>query len=238
MAVFDMFAREKRDLSNSEIARLLELPESSCSDLLYTLHELGHLMRTAKTRRFYPTGRLKDTVEQIAINDPSLRAGIEAADLIVEMTGETALFGRLESGAVTVVAVQQGKYPLRYMLNAGERIALHCSALGKGLLGAIPSSEVLHQLSLKPMRKVATATVTDPQRIAQDVAASRERGWYETRGEGGDGVDALAVSGLLGAEPFALSLAGPPDRISKNLTAYVKALQEVRDVTFTGTPPA
>ena len=40
MALFEIFAREKRELSKSEVARLLDLPESSTSDLLNTLFDL------------------------------------------------------------------------------------------------------------------------------------------------------------------------------------------------------
>ena len=58
MALLELFAREKRELSNSDLARLMDLPESSFSDLLHTLHELGYLLRTARSRCFYPTARL------------------------------------------------------------------------------------------------------------------------------------------------------------------------------------
>ncbi|MGN5477112.1 helix-turn-helix domain-containing protein [Cupriavidus basilensis] len=54
MAVFEVFAREKRELSNSDMARLLSLPESSTSDLLHTLHSLGYLMRTTRHAALLP----------------------------------------------------------------------------------------------------------------------------------------------------------------------------------------
>lgn len=237
MAVFDMFAKEKRELSNSEIARLLDLPESSCLDLLHTLREQGYLLRTARTRRFYPTGRLHQIALEIGQNDPLLHAGREAADLLAETTGETACVGRLDNGAVRAVAVQQGKYPLRYVLNAGERIALHTSAMGKALLGTLASDEAARQLRLKPLRKITDSTVTDPDLIAAEVAEGRTRGWYQTHSEGGDGMDALAVSGLLGAAPLAISLAGPPDRLAKNHGRYLEALRKVGAMTF-GTSPS
>src|SRR5688572_9985895 len=59
MTIFETFANARRELSNSEIARLLGVAESSSSDLLHTLHEVGYLLRTARTRRFYPTARLR-----------------------------------------------------------------------------------------------------------------------------------------------------------------------------------
>ena len=232
MAVFETFARERRELSNSEIARLLDLADSSSSDLLHTLHELGYLMRTATTRRFYPTPRLHSITTRIADHDPFSRAGIEAAEFLVERTGETAFFGRLENGAVKVLAVQEGKHPLRYILNIGERIALHASALGKAILGALPEQEAARQLRLKPLRPVTPHTVVDLSDITRQVAESRQRGWYEVRSEGSEGVVALAVSGVIGGEVVAVSIAGPTERVDRNRESYLKALIEVGAASF------
>ena len=96
MAVFEVFARERRDLSNSEMAKLLAVADSSCSDLLHTLHKLGYLIRTTRTRRFYPSGRLLETARQIAENDPLTRFAQEAVTQLADMTNESAFFGVLE----------------------------------------------------------------------------------------------------------------------------------------------
>lgn len=232
MAVFELFAREQRELSNSEISRLLELPESTCTDLLHTLLELGYFARTAQTRRFYPTAKLGEVLERLEQNDPVLSAGTEAATLLAERTGETAFVGRLEVATVRVVAVQQGRHQLRYVLTAGERIALHTSAMGKALLGALPPDEALRRLRLKPLRKVVSGTVTDAEAVAHDVDEGRKRGWYAARSEGSEGVDALAVSGFLGPEPLSLSLAGPADRIARHHEDYLEALREVAVAMF------
>src|SRR6218665_813729 len=70
MSLLELFAREKRELSNADLARLLDLPESSCSDLLHTLHELGYLLRTPRSRRFYPTARLLSVARQTSATHP------------------------------------------------------------------------------------------------------------------------------------------------------------------------
>jgi DNA-binding Lrp family transcriptional regulator len=82
MALLELFAREKRELSNSDLARLMDLPESSCSDLLHTLHELGYLLRTARSRRFYPTARLLAVAREISASDPLYAVASEAAELL------------------------------------------------------------------------------------------------------------------------------------------------------------
>lgn len=228
LAVFEVFAREKRELSNSDMARFLSVADSSCSDLLHTLHSLGYLMRTSRTRRFYPTGRLHEIARQIAENDPLTAVGREAVELLAERANESASFGILDTTAVKVVAAQASKHPLRYIFDVGERVALHASALGKALLALLPHEDALAALQRRPLRQVTPYTITNIDQILAQLEQGRERGWYETRGEGTEGVTALAVSGRLGGQPVSMSLVGPADRMDRNREAYLQILQDVR----------
>src|SRR5690606_9052408 len=110
MAIFEVFAREQRELSNSEIARFINVPDSSCADLMHTLYQAGYVTRTARSKRFYPTGRLLANARLIAENDPLMRLGSEAIELLTEKTGETSLCGRLEPGFVRVAGFNEGRY--------------------------------------------------------------------------------------------------------------------------------
>ena len=227
MAVFEVFAREQRDLSNSDVARLLSLADSSCSDLLHTLHSLGYLMRTSRTRRFYPTGRLLETARRIAESDPLTALAQEAVDQLAERTNESAFFGVLEPMAVKVAAAAASRLPLRYILDVGERVALHASALGKSMLGLLPEDEARARLDAIRRPAVTPHTVVDVDRLLYQLQRGRQLGWYEAHDEGTPGVTALAVSLWMGGQPVGLSLAGPVDRIEKNRETYLSALHEV-----------
>jgi len=229
LAAFEVFAREKRELSNSEMARMLSLADSSCSDLMNTLHTLGYLMRTPRTRRFYPTARLYEIARQIAENDPLTRSAKEAVQQLVENTNESAFFGVLDRAAVKVVAAQPSRRPLRYIIEVGDRVALHASAIGKALLGELPADELQGQVQQIKFKAVTGQTITSAKKLLADLAQGRKQGWYESRGEGTEGVTALAVAGTLGDQAVALSLAGPADRVDKHRKAYLQALFDVRD---------
>ncbi|WP_042878532.1 IclR family transcriptional regulator [Cupriavidus necator] len=229
MAVFEVFAREKRELSNSDMARLLSVAESSSSDLLHTLHSLGYLMRTSRTRRFYPTGRLFETARQIRENDPLTTLAQEAVEQLTEKTNESAFFGVLEPTAVKVAAAQPSRLPLRYILDVGERVALHASGLGKAMLGLLPPEAARARLESIERRAVTPHTVVEIEPLMAQLAQGRELGWYEARDEGTEGVTALAVAGWLGDQPVGISLAGPAERIAKNRENYLAALREVRN---------
>jgi len=232
MSLFELFAREKRELSNSDLARLMDLPESSCSDLLHTLHEQGYLIRTARSRRFYPTARLLAVAREISASDPVYAVASEAAELLRDKTGETGMVGRVESGVVKVLAFTEGRHSLRYVQNVGDKLSLHVSALGKAVLALGTPEEAARQLRLKPLKKLCQGTITDLALLEAQVEQARKQGWIQVENEGGDGLSALAVAGYVGGEPVALSVAGPTDRIRQNREPYLTALREVQALVF------
>src|SRR4051812_34221592 len=232
MSLLEVFARERRELSNSDLARLMDLPESSCSDLLHTLHELGYLLRTARSRRFYPTARLLTMAKEISAGDPLYAVASEACELLRDKTGETGLCGRLEAGVVKVLAFAEGTHPLRYVGNVGNKIALHVSALGKAELSLGTPEEAARQLRLKPLKQIAAATITDLAVLEAQVEQARHQGWMWVENEGFDGLAALAVAGYVGDEPLALSVAGPTDRMRQHRDTCLHALKEVQALVF------
>lgn len=232
MTLFEVFAREKRPLSNSELARLLQLPESSCSDLVSTLLGCGYLMKTAKSRRLYPTSRLLTVAQDISVNDSVLASVREACELLRDQTGESVLCGRLEDGVVHVIAVSEGRHSLRYAAGSGDRLSLHVSALGKAILSLGSDEEARRQLAIKPLKKLASGTLTDPEQLVAQIQAFRQQGWASVENEGGEDLAALAVAGSIGSETFAISIAGPVGRLRLERDSYVRSLIAIGDQLF------
>ena len=227
LAVFEIFAREKRPLSNSEMARLLEVADSSSLDLLYTLHAVGYLMRTPRTLRYYPTARLWEAAQQISENDPLSSVAREAVEQLADKTGESAFFGVLDNDAAKVVAAQSSRQPLRYVVEVGDRVSLNASALGKALLGLQGDEELAAILGKMAFKPATAKTITDPKRFKSAVLKSREQGWAEALGEGTEGVDGLAIAGWIGELPVGLAIAGPNERMERHRDSYLKALKDV-----------
>lgn len=227
MAAFEAFARERRELSNKEMARLLNLADSSCLDLLHSLHSLGYLMRTPRTLRFYPSRRWYELASQISENDPLRSVAQEAVDQLAEQTNETAFFGVLDLSGANVVASQSSRLPLRYIVEIGERITLHGSALGKALLGLLSSAELSAEIQRLELQPLASNTVTNAGQLIEQVEQGRRQGWYEVQDEGAEHVSALAVSGWLAGQPVAISLAGPSERFARNHDSLLQALRDI-----------
>jgi DNA-binding IclR family transcriptional regulator len=232
LAVFEVFAREKRELLKSEMARLLDLPESSCSDLLNTLLELGYVSRTVNTKRFYPTGRLIDIARQIAEHDELLAFGTEATTLLSERSGETCVFGELDESEVRIVAVSEGSHRLRYVTMPGDRVSIHGTAIGKALLAGLPGPERDRLLRLKPLRALTESTKTTPEQVEKEIKAHSKLGWYQAIGEGRQGVSSFALHGSIGPRLVGLGMIGPSDRFALHKNTYIKHLKEAESQVF------
>ncbi len=232
LALFEVFAREKRELTKSELARFLDLRESSCSDLLDTLHQLGYVSRTASSRRYYPTGRLLASAQEIAANDPLAMLGNEAAHLLSERSGETGVFGVLDGDGVKIVAVCESRQRLRYVVSVGDRPSLHATSLGKALLGASADAEMSRLLRLKPLTRFTETTKVDAVAVEREIRSQRARGWYSSTEEGGAGISSYAVSAQTENGLVALSMVGPTQRLAPEGSRYVDILEAVAALVF------
>lgn len=231
LRVFEIFAVERRELSNTELARLLNLPESSCSDLVATLMECGYLARSAGTRRLYPTSKYSSVGANIRQDEVLERQLLAGAESLRDRTGESTLCGRIEDGAVKVLVFCEGRYPLRYSSAKGDRIALHASALGKAILAvAMPSGMEL--LEGRTLKQLASGTVTDPKALTSQIAQFRKQGYALVENEGAEDLAALAVSGRINGEVLAISIAGPVGRLRLNFEANLEAVRACGGALF------
>ncbi|WP_395067905.1 IclR family transcriptional regulator [Paraburkholderia silvatlantica] len=232
LAVFEVFAREQRELLKSELARLLDLPESSCSDLLSTLHEIGYVARTASTKRYYPTSRLANVAAAITQHDELYAIGKEACALVAELTHESAYFGELDGQEVRIVASHEGLHPLRYVSVEGDRVVLHATSIGKAILAGMAPEDSARLLRLRPLKALTELTKTNPEAVEKELAKQRETGIFSAVNEGREGLSSFAISGLIGDRLIGLSLTGPSDRLKANRASYIAALEEVREAVF------
>lgn len=232
LQVFEAFARERRPLTNSELARFLDLADSSCSDLLYTLREAGYLLRTPKSRFFYPTPRLHDVSQRIAATDPLQTFATEALEILSKRTGETSMCGYLEGTAIKIFACQQSSRALRYVLEPGTVVGVHSTALGKAILGAMPQAERDALIDALPMDGVTESTIQDRQVLRDEITAGIARQCFMAKEEGGEGVMALGIAGLAGDRLTALSVVGPTHRLQRAAEEYLQILVEARKEFF------
>lgn len=222
--LFEAFAAVGSPQSLSEIAALLNTPLSTCHGLVRALQNGGYLYSNAASRRHYPTRRLLQVAETIAANDPVVtyfdRHMVELRDL----TAETVILGALQKDSVVYLSVVESPNSIRYSAQPGDIKPLHSSALGKLMLGETPPRQRDALFAALSLEKITENTLTDDDRLRDDLEEARGRGLYVTRGENVSDVMAIAAPVRIAGETYGVAVAGPITRMQGKSEEVEQAL--------------
>ena len=216
--IFEIFAREQRALSLSELAMILNAPNSSCLALIRTLMNMGYLYETTRRQGYYPTKRLLDIASKINYADPILERVQPYLEELSEATGETTVIGKLTTDyQVMYLDVIPSINPIRYVAMAGELKLIHSNSIGKAIFSALNSAEQDKILSSLP----------DPEHFKKHIKESSQIGCFSNRGETLPDLGAIAWPVRISDMLFAISIAGPLYRIEENLDEFNQQLKSM-----------
>lgn len=224
--IIETYAREKRALPLSELARLLDVPVSSCLALIRTLTGLGYLYETGRRQGYYPTGRLLAMAQRIARADPVLDRVYPSLTELRDATRETIVFAKLsQEGRVVYLDVLDSPHTIRYAPVAGEFKDVHANSLGKALLSLLDTPARDAMLADMTMTRHNERTLVTREALLADLELSRQRGWFMNSGESIADVGAIAWPVTLSGEHYAISVGGPIYRIEPQQEAYARILR-------------
>ena len=172
--IIETYAREKRALPLSELARLLDVPVSSCLALIRTLTGLGYLYETGRRQGYYPTGRLLAMAQRIARADPVLDRVYPSLVELRDATKETVVFAKLSQDArVVYLDVLDSPHTIRYAPVAGEFKSIHANSLGKALISLLDEPARAAMLADVEMTRYNERTLTTPAQVEADIGSSQ-----------------------------------------------------------------
>jgi IclR family acetate operon transcriptional repressor len=235
--LFEAFAGAAKPMRLSELAEALHAPVSSCYQLLRTLENRGYVYGL-RLKNYYPTKRMLRNAEKISLHDPVLNLVGPAMEVLRDRTGESVLIAQLQGEQALVLDVFESAQSIRYSSEPGSLRQLHCSAIGKCLLGEMSAEERDRCLPAPPYPRLTANTFTTRKALHAELDRSRERGWYESLGETVPELSAVAAPVRLAGGLFALSVAGPTSRFAAARAKHAKALmvtaEQMRSIMAAG----
>ena len=229
--LFELFAREQQPLSLSELAAALDAPVSSCFNLVRALKTRGFLFGVGGRKGIYPTRKMYDVASAIAAGEPWLKWMMPRLERLRDLTGETAILGKEESGAVIYLAVLEGRQNIRYTARPGDLKPLHSSSIGKALLAAKPPKARTDALAKLRLDAMTENTIVDRARLADEIELTASRGYSITRGENVADVMAVASTVRFGVDVYGIAVAGPMHRLTEEVEVQQHRLMEIcRDI--------
>ena len=214
----ELFATERKPLLLSEISRLLNIPISSCHDVLQALSARGYVYEIGPRAGFYPTTRLLDLASVIAQYDPIVqRAEILLRKLRDDVDESVSLAIAAET-KVTYVLVFEPAHPLRFLVKVGSQVrSLHATSAGKAFLGSLAPDAFDTYLKTAKLLPLTAKSITTKPKLRTEIEASRRRGWFLNRGESVEDATTLSSFFAWNSTTYVVTIAGPSARIEPKL---------------------
>jgi DNA-binding IclR family transcriptional regulator len=229
--VIELFGRERRPLSATEIGERLHYPKSSANLLLRTLVECGWLSLNSESMRYFPTLRVS------ALGDwlPATLFGGEAADALVrelwEASRETATLSIPNGVHMEFVRVHVGTFPISLNLPEGTQVPMFGTAVGTAYLQS-HTDDAIERLYQRARAEVA---LTDKNRdfsaYLTEIRQTRKRGYAVAYDRLMSDTGALGVALVTQGPGLAvvLGVGGLSSRIARNEATIAKKMRQLAE---------
>jgi DNA-binding IclR family transcriptional regulator len=221
----ELFAEKRRPLSLSEIARLLDLPVSSCRDVLLALEQRGYIYEIAARSGYYPTLKMLDVCTTVAEYDPVvLRAETELQKLR-DTVDESVLLAKVTRRVGTYLLYLEPSHPLRFSVKIGQHVRhLGASSSGKAILAGLDKAELDAYLKSNKLVALTPNTLITREALLADLDVGRRRGWFINREESVLGLIALSAPFKWAGATYIVSVSGPVARMQDRIEWHVEQL--------------
>jgi len=225
--LLEMFARRKRPATLTEVAEELSWPRSSTFNLLGTLVERGFLYEPKARGGYYPTPRWLTLAQDIAEAEPLPRQVHDLVKALAAATGETVgVCAQAGISAVFLDAVES-EHAIRYAARVGKRMPIHATANGRAILSQLPGPERASILKRCDYVAHQPSTPLSPAAVEAEIAASLDRGWFQSLTEFTPDVVGVAIPLPVGDRRLALVVAGPAARLHEKIPATAVIMRDM-----------
>lgn len=231
LAILDLFDFDTRTLTVSDIAERLDQPQSSVYRHLRVLKEKDYIME--KTEGQYRLGYKFLKMARIVRSDNSLmQVARPEMERLMEGTKETIILSvRSQFHAVCLDAIRSS-HSVNVSSEQGGIMPLHCGASSKVLLADMDESFVDSMIEQGLVKKYLPNSLDRKEKLMEDLAAIRERGYAYSDEEIDKGVVAygIAIRDFNDKVIASLSVAGPRERmLLQDKQFFIRQLQDARE---------
>ncbi len=213
--ILEAFAEGDHMLGITDLSKRLGLAKSTVYNLVSTLKYRGYIEEDPMTNRYSLGVRLLELSQAV-------RANVEIRDRAAPLLRELAQSSREavyltilhRNRSVYIYSIEaSGRLPSRSPI--GERVPLHCTAVGKAKLAFMPEEQVDRIISTEELTRYTENTITDPERLRHELARIRQLGYAVDYEEHEVGIRCVGapIRDDSGAVIASCSVSGPTGRM-------------------------
>lgn len=175
LRVIEAFGQDRRWLTLSDVARLVDLPRASVRRTLVTLVKLGYA--ETDDRLFRLTPRILTLAGAFLSSNPVSDIVQPALERLSDEVNEACSAAVLDGDEVTMIAHASPSRMLRVSAQIGFRLPALSSSLGRVLLAALDEQELDRFLARAAPTKLTPSTVVDKAGIRRAIVKARSDGF-------------------------------------------------------------
>jgi DNA-binding IclR family transcriptional regulator len=159
------------------------------------------------------------------------QAAVSHMRQLVDRFGESCDLGVFDRGEVLYLEVMLSEQVVVIVSRVGGHLPIHCTATGKVLLAFLPP-EVVDPVLSAPLEAHTKNTIVSPEKLREELAVIRRRGYGVDDEEFSAGVRAVAapIRDLDGRIVAAIGMAGPTNRMTPGrVEEIVQAIMEAAE---------
>ncbi|MGX9355669.1 IclR family transcriptional regulator [Roseobacteraceae bacterium S113] len=177
----------------SSLADALDLPKPTVHRLLATAEAEGFLQRDVDGRSYGPGRRLRRLAGNTLSSQRMRTERLLVMKALAEDVGETCNLAAPGRFGMVYLDRVETHWPLRINLPIGSQVPLHCTASGKLYLSSLRADKLDRLLSSLTLDAQTAGTLTSPDALRKEIAATRARGYSTDNEEFMEGMCAIAV---------------------------------------------
>lgn len=218
----------------TELSKKLNIPKSSVHEILTTLVQEKILGKDDDRSRYYLGTKLFELGNRARANLEIRKVAIPLLKALNEELDETVHLTALDNGEVLYVECFESTKRLRTYSVIGVRAPLHCTAVGKAILGFLPEDDIERIVRTKGLERFTENTITDKALLLEDLKQIVQRGYAVDNMEHEEGMRCVGapIRNSNGVVFASISVSGPsqritPDRIPQIAKVVVSTGKEI-----------
>ena len=216
VAILNTFSAEEPEFGVTELADRLELHKSTVHRFLVNLEAAGLVERNRHTSRYRLGLRIFElgglVLQQMNLWDEAL----PFLEGLVRDSGETGHLAVLDGGEAVYIEKVEARRALRIPSAIGRGYPAHATSLGKLLLAHLDPGASDALISERGLHRCAPNTITEPDRLRDELARIRAQGYAVDDEEYEEGLRCIGapIVGHTGQVVAAIGIGGPVTRVT------------------------
>lgn len=164
-------------LGVTDVSRKIGLHKSTISRLLLTLEQLGVVRRDPDTDKYWLGPEIIHLASEVPFDDYLIALAQPFLTELAQVTLEAVNFCLPEGDKVLHASQSQTSHYLVARRDwVGLTSPMHCASNGKVLLAFRSEAEIERYLA-KPLERLTDKTITDPNKLREELATVRKKGY-------------------------------------------------------------